>query len=254
MSPNDRMTDAFMELLGDHAEQLDGNSIGRSISMAIAECAEKAGENREAIHDCLREVARELDAAAVIIDEREGEDGVRLKGSPALLLSGPTHLRLHRFLGMMTELWNSALSMRKQFYEFDGVTLGYRQQQDVLTASRNQHQETGRWHWTGVWAGLFSFETIGEAVCAVVGETDDVAYILQLPENGQPILHSVDEGEIALLDYLFEISGSLRSNPPRRGLPKVTPAEGSVKVAMTYRLPWNERGLSQGEWGDGADP
>ena len=82
MSPNDRMADAFMELLGDHAEQLDGKRIGLSISMAISECAEKAGENREAIHDCLREVARELDAAAVIIDERESEDGVRLKVHP----------------------------------------------------------------------------------------------------------------------------------------------------------------------------
>ena len=60
-------------------------------------------------------------------------------------LSGSTHLRLHRFLGMMTELWNSALSMRKQFYEFEGVTVRYRQQQDVLTASRRQYPEMAQY-------------------------------------------------------------------------------------------------------------
>ena len=60
-------------------------------------------------------------------------------------LSAPTHLRLHRCLGVLTELWNSALAMRKQFYKFDGVTIGYRQQQDVLTASRRHHPEMAQY-------------------------------------------------------------------------------------------------------------
>ena len=60
-------------------------------------------------------------------------------------LSAPTHLRLHRCFGMLTDMWNSALSMRKQFYEFEGVTLRYRQQQDVLTASRSQYPETAQY-------------------------------------------------------------------------------------------------------------
>ena len=60
-------------------------------------------------------------------------------------MSGPTHLRLYRFLGLLTETWNSALSMRKQFYEFEGVTVRYRQQQDILTASRSQYPEMAQY-------------------------------------------------------------------------------------------------------------
>ena len=60
-------------------------------------------------------------------------------------LSAPTHLRLHGCLEMLTDMWNSALAMRKQFYDFDGLTVRYRQQQDVLTASRSQHPEMAQY-------------------------------------------------------------------------------------------------------------
>ena len=64
-------------------------------------------------------------------------------------LSAPTHLRLHRFLGLLTETWNGALSMRKQFYEFmgapapgeEGRTIGYMDQTKVLSASRKLYPE-----------------------------------------------------------------------------------------------------------------
>ena len=60
-------------------------------------------------------------------------------------LSAPTHLRLHGCLGMLTDMWNSALAMRKQVYESDKRTVRYRQQQDVLTASRSQYAEMAQY-------------------------------------------------------------------------------------------------------------
>ena len=60
-------------------------------------------------------------------------------------LSAPTHLRLHQCLGMLTELWNSALSMRKQFYEVAGDTVGYMDQAKVLTASRAMYPEMAQY-------------------------------------------------------------------------------------------------------------
>ena len=56
-------------------------------------------------------------------------------------LSGPTHMRLHGLLDLLTEMWNSALLMRKQFYEYMGASVTYRNQQDVLTASRSLYSE-----------------------------------------------------------------------------------------------------------------
>ena len=60
-------------------------------------------------------------------------------------LSGPTHRRLHGCLGMLTDMWNSALAMRKQRYESEGETVRYRHQQDVLTASRSQYPEMAQY-------------------------------------------------------------------------------------------------------------
>ena len=71
MLPYDRLTDAFMELLGDYfaeGQPLNGERIGWCLSMAIAAHGGKAGEGREAIQDCLRDVAGEFDAAANRMD------------------------------------------------------------------------------------------------------------------------------------------------------------------------------------------
>ena len=53
-------------------------------------------------------------------------------------LSRQTHHNLHTLLGDLTDLWNSALSMRKQYYEHHGgwlAAVSWQDQFKVLTAA-----------------------------------------------------------------------------------------------------------------------
>ena len=133
-------------------------------------------------------------------------------------LSGPTHLRLHRFLGMMTELWNSALSMRKQFYEFEGVTVRYRQQQDVLTASRRQYP---RWRST----------TCARSAACCAGWTDRTG-------GSSRAAGCLDSKSIRRGIRSFEIDGPAEPKPAGRGYAVAVKGIGRIKFGR--KLPAGE--------------
>lgn len=60
-------------------------------------------------------------------------------------LSAQTHRNLAGFLDLLTDLWNSALAMRRTFYQYQGSTVSYMDQTGVLTAARAQHPEMARY-------------------------------------------------------------------------------------------------------------
>ena len=141
-------------------------------------------------------------------------------------LSAPTHLRLHRFLSLLTEIWNSALSMRRQFYKFmgasgpgeEGRTVGYMDQTKVLTSSRRLYPEMAQYDLRAQRSVLHRL---------------DRAYQWFFTHGGFPRFKSVRRGVRS-----FEISNPIEPKPVGRGYAIAVKGVGRFKFGR--KLPAGE--------------